>query len=180
MFAFLITVTLNAILFIGFLGVSVAHANGDNVSTDFETDTETAKIIHVIETPEPEDALTAFIIENIHFPENDIKTRVQEPAQKPPAAQRRPCFDKGFDVIIIEQARLNGTPVVIEDFKDDDSLQINYLPTTDANGETVVPQLSVVNFADDTGAYIRLDGKTVVEVPDGQFMSPDNINLVAV
>ncbi len=180
MFAFLFTVTLNAIFFIGFLGVAVAHANGDTIPADFETEIETAKIIQVMETPEQEDALTAFIIENIHFPDSDMRSAVQEAAPKPPAAQRQPCFDKGFDVIIIEQARLNGKPIVIEDFKDDDSLQINYRPGTDAKGETVVPQLSVVNFADDTGAYIRLDGKTVVEVPGGQFMSPDNINLVAV
>lgn len=180
MFAFLFTVTLNAIFFIGFLGVAVAHANGDTIPTDFETDIETAQIVQVMETPAQEDALKTFIIENIHFPDSDRQASVQEPAPKPPAAQRHPCFDKGFDLIIIEQAALNGTPIVIEDFKDDDSLQINYLPTTDAKGKAVVPQLSVVNFADDTGAYIRLDGKTVAEVPDGQFMSPDNINLVAV
>jgi len=175
MLAFILAVTINSLLFVGFLGVSVAHANGTDMPMDFDRQTDTSTNTQTSNASIQQDPCSSFIIENIHFPD----TTVANDALKPLLTQRMPCFDKGFDVIIINQAALAGQPVVIDDLNDDDSLQINYQSVTNAEGEHITPKLSVENFADDTGAYIRLGGVTVAEIPDGQFMSPDHINLVA-
>ncbi len=175
MLTFLVAVTVNSFLFMSFLGISMAHANGDDALADTDIDLNNTPYVEVIATPMPKDPMTAILSAYKPQPDQNI-----EPQETTSALRRRPCGDRGFDVLIIEQSKLDGSPVLLTDFADDDCLQIHYQRRVNAFNETRVPKLSIVNFADDTGAYIRLDGETVAEISGAQFMSPDNINLVAV
>lgn len=97
-----------------------------------------------------------------------------------PGSNDESCEDKGFDIIVIRQSELDGDPAYIRDLNDDDSLRIDYTPKLDEDGGALVPEVSVVNYEDGTGAFIQLDGITVAEVLGGQNMDPASINLVAV
>lgn len=175
MLSFLLAVTINSFLFMGFLGISMAHANGDDTTVESKVDTPTCQHTMVIDLPMPKEPMAVILSSYKPAPDQENTGATQTSALR-----RRPCGDRGFDVIIIEHSRLRDGPIQMTKFADDDCLQINYPRKKNAFGEIRVPLLRVENFADDTGAYVKLDGVTIAEVQDGQFMSPDNINLVAV
>jgi Ca2+-binding RTX toxin-like protein len=79
---------------------------------------------------------------------------------------------QGHDTFVIELSNL-GSPVYIADFVPaDDTLSIAY---SDSTGR---PAITVVDFADGTGADILAGGKVIASVTGAQGLDPSAINFI--
>jgi hypothetical protein len=89
---------------------------------------------------------------------------------------------EGADIFNIDVAVAGAGVVQVTDFNpSEDTLELEYTASNDPDtGEPIVPELSVTNLADGTGASIAIDGVIVAEVTGAQNLDPSIISLIAV
>ena len=89
---------------------------------------------------------------------------------------------EGLDIFTIDDAVEGEGFTTITDFTPaDDTLQLEYTPTTDpATGDEIPPNITVTNFADGTGASILINGVEVAQVTGAQDLDPADVALMPV
>ncbi|MEM7439218.1 MAG: calcium-binding protein [Pseudomonadota bacterium] len=86
----------------------------------------------------------------------------------------------GADTFSIDEAVAGSGLATVADFDPaEDVLSLEYTATNDADGNPVVPTVTVVDFADGSGAFIELDGVQVASVTGAQGLDPSAVVLAA-